>query len=436
MVLAVIISMFPRTLQNKREAERKSRAQSEEELATLNPPEVVKSNGVSNGAVSKQKPPVIITEPVLYDSDPNSSSPAELSDQRDRLKPRSMTHGSEILQFIEETGSLLSLNKVGLYPAQRATEQPKADEKVDTASEIHRNATFLQILKKAFHTAKNPVYIFIILTSAVEGLLQNSFLAFASLFIEYQYRLTSGGASFLLGLLCIPPLMLGGLFGGLVAKRLQDKLLPCLKFISVAVFCNIFIYLGFLFYCPEPALVGNLANSPVWQQKVANHSILYPTDTVCYSASTSCNCDPKVYKPVCLQDSQDIIFQSSCMAGCTTYDDVSEKYTDCSQDRCMGYFDDSKLDRYFNSSERPTFVNGLCPSNSCVMKTIVAYSSISLLMFMNALLYVPYLKVVVACADDKQMNSIMLGVKQLTMNAFGTIPGPIIFGKFDLWSAG
>jgi hypothetical protein len=51
-----------------------------------------------------------------------------------------------------------------------------------------------------------------------------------------------------------------------------------------------------------------------------------------------------------------------------------------------------------------------------------------MLMFLNALTFLPYLKVTIGCIDAKEMNSIGLGIKQFFMNAFGTIPGPILFG--------
>lgn len=49
-------------------------------------------------------------------------------------------------------------------------------------------------------------------------------------------------------------------------------------------------------------------------------------------------------------------------------------------------------------------------------------------MFLNALTFLPYLKCTIGCIDSREMNSIGLGFKQFFMNAFGTIPGPILFG--------
>jgi hypothetical protein len=48
---------------------------------------------------------------------------------------------------------------------------------------------------------------------------------------------------------------------------------------------------------------------------------------------------------------------------------------------------------------------------------------------MNALTFLPFLKVTIGCIEAKEMNSIGLGLKQFFMNALGTIPGPILFGS-------
>lgn len=79
--------------------------------------------------------------------------------------------------------------------------------------------------------------------------------------------------------------------------------------------------------------------------------------------------------------------------------------------------------------ENSYFTNGLCATNgSCSLKLIISFTCIALLMFLNALTFLPYLKVTIGCIDSREMNSIGLGFKQFFMNAFGTIPGPILFG--------
>lgn len=252
------------------------------------------------------------------------------------------------------------------------------------------------LCRKSLLLFKRPVYVFVLIASAIEGLLQNSFLAFATLFLEYQYRLASGSASLILGLLSIPPLMIGGILSGLIVKRLKNKTSNCFKLLAVVIFVNVIVYAGFMIYCREPNMISS---DPRFRRDD-------------FQASTQCLCNPKIFKPVCLADSQDVFFQSACLAGCQQFDKSNETYYECSQVGGGDYF-----------------TNGLCGTNgSCSLKLIISFACIALLMFLNALSFLPYLKCTIGCIDSRDMNSIGLGFKQFFMNAFGTIPGPILFG--------
>jgi hypothetical protein len=145
-----------------------------------------------------------------------------------------------ILSTLRAAGSLLSVDKLGIKSSQyslnrigdskvegdeaevmnpflhnggvhhplgsSSTLNEKDEQEIATADQTESHET-LNLFQKSFLLLKKPVYLFLIITSAIEGLLQNSFLAFATLFIEYQYRQPSGSASLILGLLSIPPLM-------------------------------------------------------------------------------------------------------------------------------------------------------------------------------------------------------------------------------------
>lgn len=139
-------------------------------------------------------------------------------------------------------------------------------------------------MQKSLLLFKRPVYLFVIIASAIEGLLQNSFLAFATLFLEYQYRLASGSASLILGLLSIPPLMIGGILSGFIVKKLKNKTSNCFKFLALVIFLNVFVYAGFMIYCQEANMISTKFN----QEQL-------------FQASTNCQCNSKIFKPVCLK---------------------------------------------------------------------------------------------------------------------------------------
>lgn len=296
---------------------------------------------------------------------------------------------NQLMETFKEIGSLLSLNNIdtGL-----SIDPSNLDDL--NKSELKNELTLVQKSIKLF---KNPVYIFIIIAAALEGALQNSILAFSSMFVEYQYRLPSGSSSLTIGLLSLPPLIIGGLCSGFIVNKLKTTR-NCFKFLAFVLFVNIFFYIGFAIYCKEPTPLTN-----------NNQTSL-----------SECNCDDKVFKPVCLINSKDVFSQTACLAGCSSFEKESSYYMNCT------HVEDSYK---VSNTSNDYYLDGLCPrDSSCTLGLVLTYLSIFVLFLLNALIFLPYLKVTIGCIDSKEMNSIGLGMKQFFMNAFGTIPGPIFFG--------
>ena len=182
-------------------------------------------------------------------------------------------HENMFVEASRNFGSALSINQLG-----NKSKSCKANGNGNAKKE-------LSLVQKSMLLFKRPVYLFVLIASAIEGLLQNSFLAFATLFLEYQYRLASGSASLILGLLSIPPLIIGGVLSGFIVKKLHNKTSNCFKFLAVVIFVNVFVYAGFMIYCQEPNMISNDVN--------------FQHDG--YQVSTHCQCNSKIFKPVCLR---------------------------------------------------------------------------------------------------------------------------------------
>jgi hypothetical protein len=336
--------------------------------------------------------------------------------------------GNSLLNAVKTAGSTISLNRsiagsavATIYQAGSHKEDNKPEKSMDK---------FKNILKLSINLLKNPVFVFILIASAIEGLLQNSFLAFASLFLEYQYRIASGTASFILGALSIPPLIFGSLLSGFLINKYNWKQWSCLKFLSVILLFNAVLYAGFFLHCKEPNV---LLNTTDHQSKLNAASDLKTNMTSiknmkCFKDTDSeCNCNENVFKPVCLINGEDeYVFQTPCIAGCKSYDFNSNIYSNCSYAECM--LADSKVS---NTESEFSLSNGLCPSpGSCKKNLIITYITIFFVMFFTAMVFVPYIKVTIGCTSAPEINPIALGIKQLAMTGIGTIPGPIIFGSF------
>lgn len=396
LLLAIVIFLLPKKLNNDEvNNEKKLNDLIKMKLTNGSLNDVLKINDPKENSTESESTPV------------NPDEDDSFLQNEIKIPHHTNEHNLTILNTLEQTGSILSMNRVGYYASH---------DTINTKLENDKKLNGL--FKKSIFLFKNPVYVFVISAATVEGLLQNSFLAFASLFLEYQYRLASGTSSLIIGLLSIPPLIIGGLLSGFIVKKLKNDTISCFKFLSVVLFINILVYGGFLLHCEEPTLISNDSE---FQYLLNNNS----TQQQCFRPAHNCNCDTKIFKPVCLTNSKDIFFQSSCLAGCDSYnqrDLFDDFYSNCTQSNCDLYYTEHNL------KKEHIVKDGLCPTNNCELKLVISYICIFLLMLLNALTFLPYLKVTIGCVNSKEMNTIVLGLKQFFMNAFGTIPGPILFG--------
>jgi MFS family permease len=197
LILAAIIFSFPKKLNHDKKEE--VNASKDEKL--INEMVILSTN--ENNAVSED------TNEELVEKSENE--PAIKQNGFHHHGPKSKL----ILDTLEQTGSLLSLNQLGLSSNHINDDDKNINhnnfnqEKAIEASVKNENKkkSKKELIESTLTLLKKPIYFFVLVASAIEGLLQNSFLAFAALFLEYQYRLASGTASLVLGLLSIPPVI-------------------------------------------------------------------------------------------------------------------------------------------------------------------------------------------------------------------------------------
>ena len=144
-------------------------------------------------------------------------------------------------------------------------------------------------------------------------------------------------------------------------------------------------------FCQQPVLVTN-SNQQSFLSLLKTHGLNATANHQnCYKTSENCNCNSQLFKPVCLVGSEDIYFQSPCLAGCMDFmksPAINDYYSNCSQIECDHYY---KPD----SERQGKFIDGICPTSGCSTKLIATYACIFLLMLLNALLFLPYLKVTI-----------------------------------------
>ncbi len=410
LILALVIFTFPQKFNHQVVSKSNGKIKKEKKL---------KKNGL-NGSL-KHENELVSLNANNQENDNVSIKMIDAETQSKKEKP------NEFLDALENTGSLLSLNKLGAKSSRidltNLNEEESQETTILDSSQSEKlnqeKLTTKTLLESSLSLLKKPVYVLIIIATTIEGLLQNSFLAFAALFLEYQYRLASGTASFVLGLLSIPPLMIGGILSGIIVKRLKYRMNDCLKFLGIVLLINIVVYSGFMIYCKEPNMIPNS------EQLRANFETTPDKDfsnSTSYQIAQNCNCNRKIFKPVCLKKSDDIFFQTACLAGCTDFNRDTDQFMKCTQEK------DSYIQIESDSSDEKSnpiysnyFISGLCPTSNCDLKLIVSYACIFFLMLLNALTFLPYLKVTIGSIDCKEMNPIGLGLKQFFMNGFGNL---------------
>ena len=417
LLLAIVIFLFPTKIYSPEESTEIEKKEKIDEIikikltTDLELNERLKENSSGSESTPVSNPDNYDDEIEVNDSFLHSESKIPNQNNRQNLS---------ILNTLDQAGSIISINRIAYYSSA---------ENISNKFNKDHNS-FNELVKKSIFLFKNPVYVLVITATTIEGLLQNSFLAFAPLFLEYQYRLASGTSSLIIGLLSIPPLILGGLQSGIICKKLKNDTISCFKFLAVILFLNIFVYAGFLLSCREPTLISNDSQikNLLLRINIRNENNIVTdnlTQTACLKSSVNCNCDSTIFKPVCLSNSKDIYFQSPCFAGCSTFtqlEKLDDFYSNCTQSECDAYFEPNSL------RKEHTLKDGLCQTKSCELKLVISYVCIFMLMLLNAITFLPYLKVTIGCVDAKEMNTIVLGLKQFFMNSLGTVPGPILFG--------
>ncbi len=225
------------------------------------------------------------------------------------------------------------------------------------------------------------------------------------------------------GALAVPSLIIGSLLSGFLIKRFKWGMKQCLLFLSILLFLNLSAYAGYLFSCKEPNFVfNNECTTKKFQKSI------FPDNDLdkCFSdriQEAVCNCDQTIFKPVCLKGSSDIVFESACLAGCSSDDKKNRKYTNCLYADCIS----NKLVAINSINPNSSFSieNGLCElPGYCRYKLYLTYVAIVLVLLFTGLIYIPYMKITFGCvASDPEMSAIALGIKQLAMVGVGTIPG-------------
>ncbi|KAI8503084.1 sodium-independent organic anion transmembrane transporter [Branchiostoma belcheri] len=256
----------------------------------------------------------------------------------------------------------------------------------------------------------NPTFMFVSLAGAFEGFLTSGLATFGPKFVEMQFSQTSGWAAMLCGFVVVPGAAGGNILGGVIMKWMKLKCRGMLRLCIILGGVCLALYLVFLVQCPNTPFAGVT-------QRYTNSS-MDPAVTglnLTSECNTDCSCQEEYYTPTCGADG--VQYFSPCHAGCTvlTGTDGTKRYHNCT---CISYESVPSL---------AETLEGKCESSCGTMPVFLAmFFAIMLLTFANNPLATG---ATLRTVPDSQ-RPFALGLQWIFVRCIGTIPGPILFGRF------
>ncbi|XP_071955520.1 solute carrier organic anion transporter family member 4A1-like [Antedon mediterranea] len=249
---------------------------------------------------------------------------------------------------------------------------------------------------------KNVPFMFINLSAITEWFLLAGFAVFAPKFVESQFNLSTSWAAILVGLIIIPASIGGAVAGGWFVKHFKLRFKGMIKFCLASLFVSFLCISAFLISCPDVDFAGVTV-------AYGNISIDITDEDVNldYPCNYNCSCSSQ-FNPVCGTDN--IMYFTPCHAGCSQSEEVDgdKLYSDCT---CINGTSEAML--------------GKC-STDCPYQAIFL-GLLFVLMFTTILAVVPSQTATLRCVPHSQ-RSFGLGLQSLLWRAFGSVPGPVIFG--------
>ena len=244
-----------------------------------------------------------------------------------------------------------------------------------------------------------------------EAFLLNGFINFVPKLMKEVYLLTPSKAAFVCGLIVIPGVFLGNVFGGWLMRRLSLKVRGALVLAMITQLVALSLYFGFLFTCPQPQFAGIHTAYQDPNASVASTNLINACNTGCG------DCVKLGYRPVCDTKASQSFF-NPCYAGCTATwgNGSSQSWSGCS---CV--VDKGKV--------VPGEVKaGVCKQEgSCSWEypTFLAFFGVATLVTFVASM--PVQQVTIRCVDFSR-RSLGLGLTWVFIRLLGSIPGPILIG--------
>ncbi|CAG0923024.1 unnamed protein product [Notodromas monacha] len=267
---------------------------------------------------------------------------------------------------------------------------------------------------------RNPTFVALTMAAACESGLMAGLAVFLPKFIENQFSLQASMAALLVGSLTVPAGGGGTFLGGYLIRKLKLNICGMIRMCLVAAFASALFSFVFILDCPNVEMAGKT----VGYSNTNNITHRLPLWNLTSECNSNCACSEYRYEPVCGADG--FMYYSPCHAGCLVErrdKSFVKVFMDC---RCLTGFT-FKTRNYAGRQWNVQAVGKTC-DNHCKYLNIYILFCIGFA-YLTLLDSVPSMSATLRSVPESQ-RSLALGLQIMYVKLFGTIPAPVIFGRF------